>query len=136
MIQRIQTVYLLIVTALQIFLLFSTLATVSDAEGGEISIKTRDSVELAVLTGVTVFVSFISIFLYRKRVLQARFNVFNALILIALQAYIIYHVMRLPKPVTYSIPDIFPVISVIFTYLAIRNILKDEIIIKTLNRIR
>jgi hypothetical protein len=136
MIQRIQTVYLLIVTVLQIFLMFSALATVSDTGGGEISIKTFDVIELAVLTGVTAVVSLVSIFLYKKRVLQARFNVFNALILIALQAYIIYYIVRLPKPITYSIPDIFPVISVIFTYLAIRNILKDEIIIKTLNRIR
>ena len=139
MIQRIQTIYLLAVSILQTVLMFSSSATVSDAQGVEESIEICDLAVLAVLTGVTSSVAFASIFLYRRRVLQARCNVFNAIVLLALQGFVIYYLVNLSKQyetVVYSIPDIFPFVSGILTYLAIRNILKDEFMLRALNRIR
>lgn len=135
MIQRIQTVYLLIVAALQTVLLFSSLAKVP----GTYDLKITNDITLAVLTSLTALVAFVSIFMYKKRVLQVRFNVFNALILVALQGIIIYYIVKLSgqhDSVTYAVPAIFPLISAILTYLAIRSILRDELTVRALNRIR
>jgi hypothetical protein len=139
MIQRIQSLYLFAVCVLQTILLFSLLATVFDTSGTEISIGITEITTLAVLTSVTALASFASIFLYRKRVLQARCNVFNLIILLALQGFVIYYLVGLSKQyetVVYSIPDAFPLVSAVLSYLAIRGILKDEFLMRALNRLR
>jgi hypothetical protein len=78
-------------------------------------------------------------FLYKKRMLQMRFNIFNSILLVALQGFIVYYIASFfNQEITFkfSIQSIFPVISLILSILAIRNILKDELLIKSLNRIR
>jgi hypothetical protein len=78
-------------------------------------------------------------FLYKKRLLQMRFNIFNSILLVAVQGFIIYYIISYIGSGTgfiFTIQSIFPVISLILSILAIRNILKDEFLIKSLNRIR
>lgn len=139
MIQRIQSLYLLLVVVLQIILLFSRIATVSMEGGEELVYNTLDFWAMAILAGISALLAFISIFLFRKRLIQIRINIYNAIILLALQGYLVYYLIGLTRQVeiiNYSIPDVFPVISAILTFLAIRSIGKDEALIKALNRIR
>jgi Na+/melibiose symporter-like transporter len=78
-------------------------------------------------------------FLYKKRILQMRFNIFNSILLVVLQGFIIYYIISCINQDTrfiFTVQSIFPVISLILSILAIRNILKDEILIKSLNRLR
>jgi len=139
MIQRIQSLYILIVIILQSVLLSSNFAKYIDPTGVEVICKTRDFLTMAILTLITALVPAISLFLYKKRMLQIRFNIFNAILLAALQGFVIYYIMKFYGNVPtfkFSIPSVFPLISIIFTILAIRNILRDELLIKSLNRIR
>jgi hypothetical protein len=135
MIQRIQTLYLFIVIVLQSVLLSTGIAKYIDPEGNVIILKTMSFFLLAALTSLTSLIPAISMFLYRKRMLQIRFNVFNSILLVALQGFIVYYFIR-GTGLIFTVQSIFPVISLILSILAIRNILKDELLIKSLNRIR
>jgi hypothetical protein len=78
-------------------------------------------------------------FLYRKRILQMRFNIFNSILLVALQGFIVYYIVSCINrdiKFIFTIQSVFPVISLILSILSVRNILKDEILIKSLNRLR
>jgi hypothetical protein len=139
MIQRIQTLYLFIVTVLQAVLLSTSIAKYAGHEGKEIICKTMELPILAALASLTAMIPAISMFLYRKRILQMRFNIFNSILLVALQGFIVYYIVPYIGRGTgfiFTIQSVFPVISLILSILAIRNILKDELLIKSLNRIR
>ncbi|MDR2466089.1 MAG: DUF4293 domain-containing protein [Prevotellaceae bacterium] len=138
MIQRVQSVYLFLVTVLQVILLMSDIATYID-ERGETICRTTNLPIVAALTSLTAIIPAISMFLYRKRILQMRFNIFNSILLAALQGFIIYYVVsfyRAAVSFSFSITSTFSIISIILSILAIRNILKDELLIRSLNRIR
>jgi hypothetical protein len=78
-------------------------------------------------------------FLYRKRLLQMRFNIFNSILLVALQGFIVYYIVDKVAGQTkfiFTIQSGFPLISLILSILAIRNILKDELVIRSLHRLR
>jgi hypothetical protein len=77
--------------------------------------------------------------LYRKRMLQMRFNIFNSILLVVLQGFIVYYIVSFASRTTnfvFTIQSVFPVISLILSILAVRNILKDELLIRSLHRLR
>jgi hypothetical protein len=135
MIQRIQTLYLFIVIILQSVLLSTNIAKYSDPAGSELMCKTMDLSLVAALTSFTALIPAVSMFLYKKRILQMRFNIFNSILLVALQGFIVYYIVQ-GKGFIFTVQSIFPVISLILSILAIRNIIKDELLIKSLNRLR
>jgi hypothetical protein len=139
MIQRIQTLYLFIVIVLQSILLSTNIAKYVDSSDKEIIYKTMDNFLLAALASLTALIPAISMFLYKKRILQMRFNIFNSILLVALQGFIVYCIVSdISREVNsvFMIQSVFPVISLILSILAIRNILKDELLIRTLHRLR
>ena len=93
-----------------------------------------------VLLTIIVGVSFISILLYKKRVLQMRLNSFNIILMIGYLGLNYYYIQNFSKQlegvVSYQIAGIFPFIAAILTYLAIRAIGKDEALIRSMDRIR
>lgn len=149
MIQRIQTVYLLISVLLIGSMFFLPLATlINDAndftllyrgldDGKELIIPT---VALAILLSVATLVSFVTIFFYKKRMLQIRLCGLNMGFLIGSSGMIYFLGSQMAKElsaeVAYKIPFIFPIVALILTFLAIRSIGKDEALIKSMDRIR
>jgi len=133
MIQRIQTLYLLIIVVLQAILLSSNLG-----QNVETVFKIKDIPILAALACFTTFIPAVSMFLYKKRMLQIRFNIFNSILLLVLQGFVIYYITQHTQDPAFkfSYTLAFPVVSLILSILAIRNILRDELLIKSLNRIR
>jgi hypothetical protein len=139
MIQRIQTLYLFIVIVLQSVLLSTGIAKYITLSGDKMPYKTMDLPLLAALTSFTALIPAISLFLYRKRILQMRFNIFNSILLFALQGFTVYYIVSFSGQGTsfvFTVQSVFPVISLILSVLAIRNILKDELLIKSLHRLR
>lgn len=140
MIQRIQSLYLLIVTILQAILFFSNQATFIDVDGVEkVYSIAKDMWPIAILMGLTAFLAFITIFLYHHRITQIRITIFNGVLLLMLQAVIVYLLVKasgMTQEANYSFNAIFPIISAIFSYLAIRGMGKDEAMIKALDRLR
>jgi len=80
----------------------------------------------------------IIIFLYRHRVLQLRLCVYNILLLIGLMGVVLFTMYSLTnvRSVSYSLPAVFPIVSIILHYLAFRGIRKDELMVQSLSRLR
>ncbi|MDR0660214.1 MAG: DUF4293 domain-containing protein [Prevotellaceae bacterium] len=139
MIQRIQSLYLLIVTILQTILFFSKQGTFITSVGQEETPRIADMWPMAILIGATALLAFFTIFLYHHRITQIRLTIFNGLLLIMLQAVIVYLLIKasnMTQETTYSLNAIFPIVSAILCYLAVRGIGKDEAMIKALDRLR
>lgn len=144
MIQRKQTIYLLISGLLMLAMSFVDLAriTTSDMMYGLKSTGFEDlsgefipTWALFGLNALIVLLSFITIFLYNKRVIQMRLTVFNVILKLgfyALTAFYIYRLVgaagSLAVESSYSITFwlSFPLIAIIFDYLAYRGIAVDE----------
>ncbi|MCL1973287.1 MAG: DUF4293 domain-containing protein [Bacteroidetes bacterium] len=133
MLQRIQTLYLLAAFALIILLLSFPLIYLPGAE----KIFCHEVLPLLVLAAIALFAQLSTIFLYKARMIQIRISVYNTIILIGLQGWILYFFFfdRIPGA-TFSFTAVFPLIAAILTVLAIRYIGRDEAMIRSLNRLR
>ncbi|MDR2628358.1 MAG: DUF4293 domain-containing protein [Dysgonamonadaceae bacterium] len=154
MLQRIQTLYLLLITALTIAMLFLPLAVVQadhvyysfDASG--MSTTIADSSELVfpawalmVLSAIIALLAIITVFLYKKRILQIRLCIFNAFLLIGFYGLVAFFLCKVYAQselfhLNARIALTFPLISLILDYLAIRNIGADEALVRSLDRLR
>lgn len=149
MIQRIQSLYLLLSALLTGSMFFLPLAELvsDDAKftllyrgletGGELNTPT---LALAILVTVATIVSLITILLYKKRMLQIRLCGLNMGLLLGTTGMIYFlgsqTAQELSAEISYKIPMVFPIVALILTFLAIRSIGKDEALIKSMNRIR
>ena len=154
MIQRIQTVYLIIVVALSTAMLFMPLAVVQidsllysfEVTGLNTMTSPSELVfttwALMALSILICIVAFKAIFLFKKRMLQIRLCIFNAILLIGfygLFAFFCWKIPDLSSNFHFSsvrVALLFPFISLILTYLAIHNIGVDEMLVRSLNRLR
>ncbi len=164
MIQRLQTLYLAAASLLLLCWFFSPLATFlvggqefsfgimgfSTQTAGAENIYLR-TWPLLVLTAITSLISVVTIFLYKRRMIQIRLCIFNfiALIgLVGLMAYYVYQVkwaFEAAAPqgvevmsvvVKYTVVDAFPLVAALLTYLALRRIASDEALVRSMDRLR
>jgi len=147
MIQRIQTVYILLAGVLTATLYKLKLADLSvNNELMEFFAKgifkgediVYNGLPLMVLIGIIAVLHFAGLFLYKKRILQIRILVFSIILLLGLFGLFFYFTYMgfEGAKVAFKIPVAFPLIAVILDWLAIRAIGKDEALIRSLNRIR
>ncbi len=154
MIQRIQTVYLFLASAIIFSMFLSPLAEMVDSSGnyysfgltgiykgmGETAIKIESVLPLRFLVAVTASLSLLTIFFYKRRILQLRICIFNLMLLIGFYAlffFYYYHTKnRLDATGHFNLTVIFPVIALILVFLATRGIRKDEILVRSYDRIR
>jgi hypothetical protein len=153
MIQRIQTLYLLLIAGLAMAMLFLPLAVIHsgdafytfDASGMSTMTTPAKLVypawALMALASIISLLALITVFLYKKRILQIRFCVFNTILLLAfygLFAFFVWKIAGQSETFHFSVRIAlsFPLVALIFNYLAIRNIGADEVLIRSLNRLR
>ncbi len=151
MIQRIQTVFLLAAAALTGSLFFLDLATLGTDQykliyRGIYSLTEADSavviptIALAILVTTATLVGLITIFLFKKRMIQIRLCGLNLGLLLGttVMIYFLGHQggKELAADVSYHLPMVFPLIAMVMTFLAMRAIGKDEALVKSMNRIR
>ena len=96
---------------------------------------------LYLITGVTVLLGVMSIFLYKNRITQLRLVAFNILLNIVLIVllFIFYSgkIEELTQIIpTYRIGVFLPLVSLVFLVLANRFIRKDEALVKSTERLR
>ena len=150
MIQRIQTLYLLAVVALGLALIWLPVVQLVTPEEAE----TLQVWELSALGGAplqglwgllltTVLIpllAFIDIFLYKKRILQARLNIFLVLLCLGYYGVLALYIWlaTLSMNVEWHILPYasFPLICLVLTLMATRRILKDEALVRAADRIR
>ncbi|MEO0570365.1 MAG: DUF4293 domain-containing protein [Bacteroidota bacterium] len=136
MIQRIQTLYLLVVAVCSGALPFVvSLWTTS----GEMTLMAKDNLfVLSAFLGVAVL-AFIAIFLFKKRQNQFVLNRLNMILNLFLLGFFVYRSLNLSggTPVSEKgIGMLIPVFSIVFLVLANRAIKKDEDLVKSVDRLR
>lgn len=154
MIQRIQTIYLLlaaVLTACTTFLSLGTFSTgneeftlqafgLKNADGATV----QPTAYMGILLVLALAVAVVTIFLYKRRMLQIRICVVEMILLAGSQAMtVIYYYLscRVFSSVEFQahslkLPLVFPAIALIFTFLAARAIFRDEILVRSVDRIR
>lgn len=149
MIQRIQTIYLLAVTILMVICMCNPIGSII-AGTNEISEFSNLSITLpdgtidyspwalfAILLVVSIL-SFITIFLFKKRMLQIRLTIFSSVMLIGYYMALVAYIFMLAEEASFS-PSwtiCIPFIGVILNWLAIRGIGADEALVKAYDRLR
>ncbi len=155
MIQRIQTLYLLLAAVLMSLTLFLPLATIWQG-GNEIIIKAWFAdgtvgfkaplpLYLGIILSVATALPFVTIFLYKKRMTQIRLCVSEIVLLLGSVAFIALYCYRMCDVLaelmqelnfTLGFAALMPVVAIIPMVLAVRGIAKDEALVRSLDRIR
>lgn len=149
MIQRIQTLYLLAVVALGIALIWLPVLQFVSPEGTDLQVyelSALGGVPLQGIWGLTVttvlipLLALVDIFLYKKRLLQARLNIFTVLLCLGYYGVLAIYVWqaKLALGVEWHILPwaSFPLVCMVLTLMATRRILKDEALVRAADRIR
>lgn len=150
MLQRIQSVFLLLASACMlvasvariIVFTYSEGTLVFDAMGMYLGDEQKMSTwGLFVLGSLSSILALITVFQYKRRILQIRFSIFNVILMVGFYLYLgflIYYVNR-TEPLnfqTIGVGIIMPIIAIILTILAIRKIGADEALVRSLDRLR
>ena len=152
MIQRIQTVYLLLIVALGVTLCFvPVLQLVSPVEATTLEVYDLVAAQfqqapiaglwgLLVATGLIPLLALIDIFLYKKRLLQARLNIFLAMLCLGYYGVLAIYIWqaRFALGTDWHILPwaCIPLVCFVLTIMATRRILKDEALVRAADRIR
>ena len=125
MIQRIQSVYLLIE--------FTNLSLISQ-DGTE----SYEPWALFAIQMISAIISLVTIFLYKKRMVQIRFTLFNIILAVGYYATLVTFVFMLKGESTFvpSWAVCLPFVGIVLDWLAIRAIGKDEMLVKAYERLR
>ena len=152
MIQRIQTLYLLAVVALGITLCFMpVIQLVTPEEASELQIWELTAAQfntapiqglwgLLVTTALIPLLALIDIFLFKKRLLQARLNIFTIMLCLGYYGVLALYIWQanLALGVDWHILPwaSVPLVCLVLTMMATRRILKDEALVRAADRIR
>jgi len=156
MIQRIQSLYLLLVVILMSFLVFKPFAEVAVKDGqvvifytyavkkfitsehSEMIIRTLPVIIMVCLIGL---ISFMNIFQFNRRIIQMRVCVLNILLMAGLMILMFYYYYMVKSALqveshALKLPVIVPVIGIVLTLLAYRKIHEDEVLVRSYDHLR
>lgn len=154
MIQRIQTVYLLIAEILIGVLFFVPFGEIAVKAGSIYQCDIRgiylegvpkpeiiySSLPVDILWAVSLILILATIFLFKNRVLQMTLAKINIFLMLGLGGLIFYYVWSIAKQLSgvysFTIFLVFPIIAAILIYLSFRAIDKDEKLVRSIDRIR
>ena len=136
MLQRIQTVYLIISASVMgtLYLWFPTIVN----EANEIIIGKDEPLVLGLIIG-SVALAFISILNFKKRQLQFVLNRLNIILNFVLLGVFVYRSLTLSGETLVSekgIGVLLPIISIVFLVMANKAIKRDEDLVKSVDRLR
>ncbi len=151
MIQRIQSVYWLVITALLVVTMLSPLGFFTEAGGAFDSVLKPLGISLAdggyestwglfAILLLNAVVAFATIFLYKNRMLQVRMSVFSALLQIGFYVAAGVFIYMLKDDLQASFRPgwvlALPLICIILNYLAFRATYADEVMVRASERLR
>lgn len=150
MIQRIQTLYLLLVVILGTLLCFFSPVQFLLPDGTEyIALHAFDKWPLAVMSVSIPLLALVIIFLFKRRLLQARLNIVNVILCLgyyALVALYVAFVVKGYEPIDeivlagaewyLNVWAAIPLVNIVLTMMATRRILKDEALVRAADRLR
>jgi len=138
MIQRQQTLWLLLatLTALLTFMFpFVTGKKIVDNAETDTVINAGTNFFILILTGASLVLSTLTIFLYKNRRQQMQLCILGILLTVAIIVLYILQMNNLTKS-TLALASILPFLILLGYYMAFRNIRKDEKLVKSLDKLR
>lgn len=154
MIQRIQTVYLLLVAVLALLPVFLPVAWFGSDEGqfslyafslqDAAGVTVQSTIYMGVVFVVALVLPVVNIFLYRRRMLQIRLCVVEMVLLVGCVAMELAYYFLACK----AFPDahlqtsgmnavlFLPLAGLVFCFLAARAVFRDEMLVRSTDRIR
>lgn len=151
MIQRIQSVWLLMAAITLACLCFAPLFTAITTDATYIvmvksiekhvgnATESTTNILLLASTALAALINLVNIFNYRNRTLQKRIILLNILLIVVLSFWFSQLTKQIPGTLTsidLGIGIGLPLIAIIFNFLAIRGINHDEKLIKSADRLR
>ena len=159
MIQRIQSLFLLVIALSGVIFLFTPILEIINYERfytmdafnvfemeNNVKKPLKSNIGLAVMSIIITLLSGIIIFLYKNRPLQIKLSKF-LILLLALELAALFFYSDAAKSfltdpteeqvsISYKIGVVIPIISLIFAYLTIRFIKKDDELVRSADRLR
>jgi hypothetical protein len=152
MIQRIQSIWLLLATLTICCLLFvpmvtttvgsteyQVLATGLYQKTGEVTTKVEAFLPLLISTIAVALMCFANIFNFKKRAIQKKIIIANVVLIIGLSFWCSQYAKRIPgglETANYNVGMFLPVIAILFCMLAVRGINNDEKLLRSADRLR
>ena len=154
MIQRIQTLYLLLVVILGTLLcIFSPVEFLLPDATDYVSLHALDKWPLAVMSIAIPLLALVTIGMYKRRLLQVRLNIMNVVLCLgyyALLALYVAYIVKGYEPLDavncqlstvncewyLTMWSAIPLVNVVLTMMATRRILKDEALVRAADRLR
>ncbi|WP_121665653.1 DUF4293 domain-containing protein [Mesonia aquimarina] len=136
MLQRIQSIYLLIVALLAAILPF--FVSIWTTENGE-EIFANDKILVSGGFLLSAILALVTIFLFKNRKLQFVMGRLNIILNFILLGFFVYWSLIVPGEMQISekgIGMLIPIISIVFLVLANKAIKKDEALVKSVDRLR
>lgn len=152
MIQRVQSLFLLAATICSILIITIPFAELYDAHSklfimyfyglknvaGDYMVNRN--LPLAGVTIVTGLLSFFTIIIYKRRVLQMRICVYNILLTLAQIGLLLFSFYRyksyIDSTTSFSFTVILPLINIVLIFQAFRAIRRDDLLLKSYDRLR
>ena len=125
--QRIQTLYLFLSTVLSALMFFFDKAP---------GVRSTAYIPYAVLMVIILLLNLLALTTYKFRIFQFRTAVLAALISFAFQVWIAVDFFTADSSLIFNMTAVIPVISVILNVLAARNIMADELMVRSSDRLR
>lgn len=154
MIQRIQTLYLLAVIAFMSVTFVAPIATFTAASGDVFTLsafelsngeQSQSTIWMGIVLVVATVLPLITIFLFKNRQLQLRLCGAEVMLLLGAVAFVVIYYWLSSSNALEGIDivhrslgwaSIMPLLALVMAFLAARRIFKDEILVRSLDRIR
>ncbi|MBP5487140.1 MAG: DUF4293 family protein [Bacteroidales bacterium] len=135
--QRIQTLYLAVATGLVVALFFCVKSFSLGPGGTHVDeLKYIQFFPYLTLLILVSLLQLIALGSFNVRVLQMRTAVLSGLLLIALQAWLAVDYFTAADGVVFKWTAIFPILAAILDFMAARNILRDQLLVESISRLR
>ena len=144
MIQRIQSLYMLITAVLMGVTAFCPLAEIG-INGVPMKLQASGLVYMEILVAIAALLPFVMIWLFKNLLLQLRLCFAEIMLLVGAQAFFVIYIMKVYNGVSEgfgdvymsaALPTVFPAIGIVLMILSIRAVSKDFRKINSLNRLR
>jgi uncharacterized membrane protein YidH (DUF202 family) len=153
MIQRIQSLYLLLVAAIYSTLFFvpinemictNHILKLSIWGLFEITGNQQELIievfPLLIITIISILIALVTLFLYKNRKLQMRLSLYNSILSLGMAFLMLFYVYQISEnnhtQIGFSMGLLVPFITFVISILAFRAIRKDELLIRSIDRIR
>lgn len=139
MIQRIQTIYLLLAGIAAGFPLALPIGYQQQASGTLVEVMISQFLPAMIVTALAAFIALISIFLFKKRGLQMKTTIAALLLSLSALTMLLVNIFILQKDLVQTpnyIPLAMSFFSVVFCALAYKGIKSDEQLVRSMDRLR